>query len=395
LKRRVPTERLVNDLRKLNNAPADQYLFTDDDTGELCVLGKGGPGSTHTVFSRTHMCKMKTKLGSLEQWLLCRSPRLHRMLERLLDPTVKSKATYRDPNSTVVQNVLKYLQMHMGIGCAFPPVHAKLLADRFLPRDRDSVVVDPCAGWGGRLVGTLLVNRRHHVQYIGIDPEQRNVEAYESLKKIVVDDLANDLAGPRDAVFYSEPFEDWIDTADGLALRGQADLVMTSPPYFTAENYNPENPDQSANRYPGYDSWRKNFYRPLIHGAFDILKPNGLFALNVADVKGAPTLVEDARELARKVGFISVKSFDLALSLSPGAQKTAGKATNVVSVDGKLFKSEPVLIFRKPALPSDITTMSWSMLSHQSMAFTREEATLISSVSVLSSGRTLVLIGQH
>jgi tRNA1(Val) A37 N6-methylase TrmN6 len=244
--------------------------------------------------------------------------------------------------------VLNYLEFQMGSGCAFPPFHAKFLADRYLPKDADGIVVDPCAGWGGRLLGTLLINRRHHVQYIGIDPEERNREAYEGLTRRATVYLKKEITGTRDCTIYYQPFEDWIVSSNARKLYGKVDLVITSPPYFAAENYNPDNPNQSANRYDEYRGWRESFYRTLVKGAFALLKPNGHFILNIADVAEAPRLERDARKLAAEEGFVSDGFFKLAMSMTPTARK-AGNARHVVQVNGKLFKQEPVFVFKKPS----------------------------------------------
>ena len=347
LKRRTTFAAEMKDLRRLFYAPADEYLFTDERNGKRWVLGKGSPGATHVYWSRNNIWKMKTKGGSLYEEILGGSSSLKRLLERLFDPSIKNMEKFRDPAKSTVLNALQYLQMHKRSGCAFPPFHAKFFADRYLPQDADGIVVDPCAGWGGRLIGTLLVNRPHNVRYIGIDPEERNREAYEGLTRRATVWLKKEISGTRDNTIYYQPFEDWIVTPAARKLLGKVDLVITSPPYFGAENYNPDNPNQSANRYEEYRIWREGFYRSLMRGAFRLLKPGGHFVLNIADVAEAPRLERDARELAREEGFVSDGFFKLAMSLYPGIIKS-GRKRHLVQVNGKVFKSEPVFVFRKP-----------------------------------------------
>jgi tRNA1(Val) A37 N6-methylase TrmN6 len=346
LKVRTPFKGEMKDLRKLLRSPPDEYLFTDEESGKRWVLGKGSPGSSHIFWSRNNIWRMKTKFGCLPDDIRNCSPALIRKLDRLFDPNVVSKDSLRVPTKSVIVNALTYMQFDTGTGCAFPPFHAKFFADRYLPKDTDCTVVDPCAGWGGRLLGTLLVNRTHHVRYIGIDPEIRNRPAYEGLTRRVRVWLKREISGTRDCVMFYRPFEDWIKSKYAIGLRGTVDLVITSPPYFGAENYNPENPRQSCNRYDEYQTWRENFYRPLMLGAFDLLKPGGHFVLNIADVADAQNLERDARALAAEVGFVSREFFKLALSITPAARK--GKNTHKVLVDGKLFKSEPVFVFQRP-----------------------------------------------
>ncbi len=290
---------------------------------------------------------MKTKGGYLQEQLLEGSPKLMRTIDKLLDSRVESKKGFRNTKKSAILNILSYLEMDKSSGCAFPPFHARFFADKYLPQDSDGIVLDPCAGWGGRLLGTLLVNRASHVQYIGIDPEERNRKAYEGLTRRATIWLKREIPGTRDSKIFYQPFEDWIASSSAKKLFGQVDLVLTSPPYFGAENYNPENPKQSANRYNQYTIWREEFYRRLMRGAFDLLKPGGHFVLNIADVAEAPMLERDARKLAVDEGFVGDGFYKLAMSMSAATRK-AGNARHATQVDGKLFKHEPVFVFKKP-----------------------------------------------
>lgn len=346
LRRNVPFKKEMRDLRKIISAPADKYLFVDDKSRKRNVLGKGSPGGTHTYWSQNQMWKMKTKGGDLTQQIKTKAPSLVRKLDKLFDPNNSSKKNFRT-NPNAVRAALAFMQFDIGSGTAFPPFHARFFADKFLPKDADGIVVDPCAGWGGRLLGTLLVNRKNHVHYYGTDPEIRNKDAYEGLTRRVNVWLKKELLGTRDATIFYEPFEDWIKTKKAKSLRNKVDLVITSPPYFAAELYNTKNDLQSANRYPEYEAWREQFYRKLLSGAFELLKPNGRFVLNIADVAEAPRLERDARKLAAEAGFVSDGFYKLAMSINP-SQRKAGTVRHAVSVSGSLFKHEPVFVFRKP-----------------------------------------------
>ena len=348
LKKRTSFKTEMKDLRKLFYSAADQYLFTDDKNGRRWVLGKGSPGSTHVYWSRNHIWKMKTKGGSLQELILEKSPKLVKTIEKLLDPNNKTKEGFRNRQKSSIPNILKYLEFNNGAGCAFPPFHAKFLADRYLPHDGAGLVLDPCAGWGGRLLGTLLVNRDNPVHYVGIDPEERNRAAYEGLTRRATVWLKREIGAERGSTIFSIPFEDWIESREAEQFFGKVDLIMTSPPYFGAENYNPDNPKQSANRYDEYLAWRERFYRVLFSGAFKLLKPNGVFVLNIADVSetGKHSLERDARKLAAEEGFVGAGFYKLAMSMTPSTRK-AGNARHVVSTGGKEFKHEPVFVFRK------------------------------------------------
>jgi tRNA1(Val) A37 N6-methylase TrmN6 len=344
LKTRVSFQKEMRDLRRLVRYPNDKYLLLDDLTFKRNVLGRGSPGGTHTYWSRKMMWKMATSQGNLPAMIHSAEPQLVRKLDRFLDGENEGKNSFRNKTKTSIQNILTYLQVETGVGTAFPPFHARFFAERYLPALGRAIVVDPCAGWGGRLLGTLCVNRKDPVMYIGIDPEKRNIEAYENLFGRVRKYLRNEIAGERYMKIFYRPFEDWVETKYAKRLNGMVDLVITSPPYFSAENYNTKNSRQSANRYVTYKEWRENFYKVLIQGAFDLLKPGGIFVLNIANVASSSQLEKDARILARSVGFKNEDFFKLAMSIVPGTR--AGVRHKVV-VDGSMFKHEPCFVFKK------------------------------------------------
>lgn len=346
LKTKVSPKRELRDLRHLLRAPADKFLFTDEKTFKRNVLGKGAPGFSHTVWSRKFTWQMATKQGSLAQEIADQRPSLVNKLNALLDGKNAGKRKLRVPTKTAIQNIFSFLQFDKGVNAAFPPFHAKFLADSFLPKEGNCLVVDPCAGWGGRLLGTLCVNRTATVRYLGVDPEKRNKEAYENLLRRVQVYLKAEVKGPREAEFSYRPFEDWVTSPKAKSMKGTVDLVMTSPPYFQAENYHTENAKQSANRYTTYDEWREKFYRKLVQGAYDLLKPGGVFVLNIADVASAKRLEKDARILAREAGFENAGFYKLAMSVTPG---TRGNERHRVVVDGVTFKHEPIFCFCRPA----------------------------------------------
>lgn len=348
LKRRVPFAREMRDLRTLLKTDVDAYLRLDELTFKRNVLMTGAPGRTHTFWSRYEMWKMATKFGDLRKEVAHADIRLINRLAALLDPTNASKVTYRGGKSVKTESVLKtlfrYIEQQYNLRGAFPPFHARFLADRYLPNDGESIVVDPCAGWGGRLLGTLCVPRTGRVRYYGVDPNRNNQEAYAGLLRRVRVWLKREIGAPRSGRVFVQPFERWIHSKSAITLRGRVSLVMTSPPYWNAENYDPLSKRQSANRYLDYPAWRKGFLEPLIQGTYNLLCPGGVFCLNIADVTGAP-LERDSRRIAREVGFRSADFFKLAMSRSVGTKE--GKPRHAVQVDSVVWKHEPVFVFRK------------------------------------------------
>jgi tRNA1(Val) A37 N6-methylase TrmN6 len=350
LKARIPFKREMRDIRQLVTLPVDTFLYADDRTFKRNILGKGSPGSTHTYWSRHQMWKMETKAGNLGDEILDSSPRLIRMLTRLFDPADKSLGVFRNPNKTAVPTALEFLQTHMISGTAFPPFHARFFASQFLPPTGDAIVLDPCAGWGGRLLGTLAVPRKGHVRYYGVDPNRHNKEAYKGLTRRITVWLKREVPGKRSARVFLQPFEDWLASKSAERLAGRVDLAITSPPYFGAEQYDVASRTQSANRYRAYSIWRERFYRAMMDGVFRMLKPGGVFVLNIAAVAEAPRLERDARILARQAGFESAGFYKMAMAILPFAKKPR----HSVTVGGTTWKYEPVFVFRKPIAKADV-----------------------------------------
>jgi hypothetical protein len=273
-------------------------------------------------------------------------------LDALLDPENESKAAFRKGKLEVLRTIFGHLQTHFNVGVAFPPFHARFLGDRYLPKTGDCIVLDPCAGWGGRLLGTLCVPRKGRVTYYGVDPNKNNRAPYEGLTRRITVWLKREMPGERSAQVFAEPFEKWIQSKAAARLVGRVSFALTSPPYWSAENYDPTATSQSANQYQSYEQWRDEFYRPLMQGVFRLLKPGGVFVLNIADVTGAK-LERDARALAKESGFTFKEFFKLAMSRVPGARQQQPRHS--VQVDLVIWKHEPCFVFEKPNADSTVS----------------------------------------
>lgn len=141
----------------------------------------------------------------------------------------------------------------------FRPHLAKMICDYYKPQ----TVLDPCCGWGGRMLGTVASGSK----YIGFEP---CTETYENLMKLV----------------------EFLDIADSVEIHNEiaenipnydifADLVLTSPPYYDLEIYSDEN-TQSYIKFNTYDDWVKGWLSPVIVNCLNKLNDNGVSCWNVA-----------------------------------------------------------------------------------------------------------------
>jgi len=191
-------------------------------------------------------------------------------------------------------NLARIITAHYQLGVPvlpsdFPAEYAQDLYDTYAPNGR---VLDPCHGWGGRLVGFLASKA---VEYTGIDASPLT---NEGVKKIAEDFLP--YVEGKKVELYAMPFEDFE------VRQNYYDLVFTSPPYFDVEKY--VGGEQSHTRYSNYDKWRDGFYTTLIRKSYEALKKDGHLILNVGEQKYP--LKKDAKEIASKVGFKFINQID-------------------------------------------------------------------------------------
>lgn len=364
---RVPFKDEMRDLRRLCRTSTGDYLRLDEARGTRDVLMFGAPGRSHVEHTAHVSWRMETNEGNLETLIKTADKRLVGRIERFL--TSDSKRQFREMREQFIPCLFAYLKTHFAVSGAFPPFHARLLAERFLPENGDCIVVDPCAGHGGRLLGVLCAKRTAAITYIATDPNRRNQAAYKTLEQRVTRYLSpRDVKGKRAAKVYPLPFEDWVQSKDAKALYGRVDLVVTSPPYYSQEKYDPKSNRQSAGRYRTYAEWRKNFLHPLIQGAARLLKPGGVFALNIADVaqQGRIYRLEknSVDHAIKAAGFTLEDTLKLAMPIRPGGQNLALR--HELRVNDTRSKYEPVFILRrigdapKPERPARMSALHFA-----------------------------------
>jgi hypothetical protein len=171
-------------------------------------------------------------------------------------------------------NELLYGSIQLGVNGVqyvneFPPHVARELAMQF-GCNKDSSVLDPCAGWGGRMIGfSTVVNR-----YVCFEPSKKTYNGLVALSSFIFKINKN---------FYSyvhnTPFE------DSELSYNVFDFAMTSPPYYDTEQYAPGEETNSYNRYDSFTDWCNGFYVPMIKKTMLALKPGKSFVINIGSRK--------------------------------------------------------------------------------------------------------------
>ena len=202
----------------------------------------------------------------------------------------------------------------------FRPTAAKAIFQEY-SRDGDPVL-DFSAGYGGRLLGCMVLNRH----YIGIEPCRNQVQGLRQMVHTL-----NKLVEPNARVtIHQKCAEDFLPTIASNSIP----LVFSSPPYFNNELYSDET-SQSYMRYPIYEEWINCFLERILAESCRILKPGGHFVVNIADIERFE-LTKDLVSLARKYF-----TLDHTLRLRLGHKPYLRNRT------GKVHKHEPVFVFRK------------------------------------------------
>lgn len=122
----------------------------------------------------------------------------------------------------------------------FKPLLAAYLYKRYLGDMTNPIVFDPCAGFGGRLLGfkTAYPNGT----YVACEP---NIQTYNELIEFSKNEKYENV------FIYNQKFESFV-------VNFKYDLMLTSIPYFDLETYS------NTQVYLDYNDWSTRFLQPLL-----------------------------------------------------------------------------------------------------------------------------------
>ena len=179
----------------------------------------------------------------------------------------------------------------------YRPQMMKLACMHYKP----DIVLDPCAGWGGRMLGAVS----YGAQYIAFEP---NTQTYANLQKMAA------FLGIQNYVTLI------CDDARNMKKYNlpKVGLVLTSPPYFDLEVYTHES-TQSINTTPTYQDWADNFLCEIIKLGIDHLTDTGVSCWNVGKVRGRDMNI-DVLKYHQEFGFDKLNVLDVISSKRQGNQ---------------------------------------------------------------------------
>lgn len=184
--------------------------------------------------------------------------------EKLIDSAKKRNRGGR----TAAGNVYECFRINLGSVVMFKSTTAKYLYQKY----NATSVLDPTAGWGGRMLGAWALG----IDYTGIDTNVNMKPAYDSMIEMLNSKTPAIFEEPKLQMLWQSALDVDFSTLD-------YDFVLTSPPYVNLEIYEHMEPWESDERF------YKDFFIPLWQKCVDHIKPGGTVCFNIS-----PKMYDDA-----------------------------------------------------------------------------------------------------
>lgn len=176
-------------------------------------------------------------------------------IQKLWNETIKRNMRDKDPLCSAT-DMFECYRINRGSIVFFKASTSKYLYKRF----NATSVLDPTAGWGGRMLGAMSLG----IKYTGIDTNINLKEGYDRMLSELPCNNREDYKMIWDSclnVDYSK-----IDY----------DFVLTSPPYVNLELYEGMTPFQSN------EIFYNEFLIPMMNRVYEGLSPGGFMCINIS-----------------------------------------------------------------------------------------------------------------
>jgi len=173
-------------------------------------------------------------------------------------------------------------------------------------------ILDPCTGWGGRMLGTLAAD--DHAEYVGCEPDQRTVAGIKAI-------LA-DTAIPASARARAKVFPQAVELAlEQIKQEDKFDMILTSPPYYNLELY--AGPEQSTTKFPTWAEWSENWLKPVILGCLSCLREGATSCWSVKNFRSDKTypLADFVKKVHTDADWRLIKTVRMKGSARPGGYR--------------------------------------------------------------------------
>jgi len=177
---------------------------------------------------------------------------------------------------TAAGNVFECFRINLGSIVMFKSTTAKYLYKKYNAKS----VLDPTAGWGGRMLGAWALG----IDYTGIDTNTNMKPAYDKMTEYLTS--YNEFNNP---LFEKENNTNlkmiWSSALDVDFSKIDYDFVLTSPPYVNLEIY------EHMAKWSSDKAFYKDFFIPLWQKSVDNIKKGGHVCFNIS-----PKMYDDAVE---------------------------------------------------------------------------------------------------
>jgi hypothetical protein len=191
--------------------------------------------------------------------------------EKMLENTRKRNRG----GKTAAGNIFECFRINLGSVVMFKATTAKYLYQKY----NATSVLDPTAGWGGRMLGAWALG----IDYTGCDTNIEMKPAYDSMIQFMGDDaneFGNGLFAEKNNSSLKMIWESCL-TIDFSKI--EYDFVLTSPPYVNLEIY------EHMELWDSDTAFYKEFFIPLWQKCVDNIKPGGHVCFNIS-----PKMYDDA-----------------------------------------------------------------------------------------------------
>jgi hypothetical protein len=232
--KKLSNENLVIELMKLRKYSADE--------NKRCFVGN--PILYH--FQLENLCRTKVKTGSFKD-MMDDDEKRARCWENCNKYAKNSR-----PNNAPLR-LFEIWRRMSGAVVFFKPSTAKFLYKKF----NATAVLDPTAGWGGRMLGAYALD----IAYTGIDTNTALKPAYDGMMALMNKPGLNMI---------------WESCLDVDFSKIDYDFVLTSPPYINLEVYENMTPFESNKIF------YEKFLIPLIDKCRKFIRRNGYVCFNIS-----------------------------------------------------------------------------------------------------------------
>jgi hypothetical protein len=194
---------------------------------------------------------------------------------------------------TAAGNVFECFRINLGSVVMFKSTTAKYLYKKYNAKN----VLDPTAGWGGRMLGAWSLG----INYTGIDTNVEMTPAYNDMMNFL-----NEETGFDNGLFAIDNGSKlnmiWQSCLDVDFSKIEYDFVLTSPPYINLEIY------EHMTEWDSDTAFYKEFFIPLWQKCVDNIKSGGHVCFNISPkmyadaVKNGLPVCHDEEDLLQQMG---------------------------------------------------------------------------------------------